>query len=175
MFQLKPLDSVARLAMGGMRDAQSILDQLISFCGNSIEEQDVLNVYGLVGANDLQLIATAIAQANYQGVISIVDQLVESGRDLFRVLVDLQALFRSVLLDSIRNEGSSALLKHPLGTESIMRVLDVLQNGERKVKQGFQSVLISRSCFCKLWNKAVLAQLIRSSSKCLNSARAKKK
>ena len=45
----KALDAIARLANGGMRDAQSILDQMISFCGKSIKESDVLDVYGLVG------------------------------------------------------------------------------------------------------------------------------
>ncbi|HEX4097656.1 MAG TPA: DNA polymerase III subunit gamma/tau, partial [Caulobacteraceae bacterium] len=39
------LASIARLADGGMRDAQSILDQMISFCGNEISEADVLDVY----------------------------------------------------------------------------------------------------------------------------------
>jgi DNA polymerase-3 subunit gamma/tau len=38
------LDSIARLANGGMRDSQSILDQMISFCGDTIKEQDVLDV-----------------------------------------------------------------------------------------------------------------------------------
>jgi DNA polymerase-3 subunit gamma/tau len=33
--------------MGGMRDAQSILDQMISFCGETITQKDVLEVYGL--------------------------------------------------------------------------------------------------------------------------------
>src|SRR6056300_1439778 len=42
------LEAIARMAMGGMRDAQSILDQMISFCGNSIADSDVLDVYGLV-------------------------------------------------------------------------------------------------------------------------------
>ena len=42
------LACIARLADGGMRDAQSILDQMISFCGSTISEPDVLDVYGLV-------------------------------------------------------------------------------------------------------------------------------
>ena len=42
------LACIARLADGGMRDAQSILDQMIAFCGGEIAEADVLDVYGLV-------------------------------------------------------------------------------------------------------------------------------
>src|SRR5205823_9116514 len=38
--------SIARGAEGGMRDAESMLDQLVAFCGEKIEEADVLNVFG---------------------------------------------------------------------------------------------------------------------------------
>jgi DNA polymerase-3 subunit gamma/tau len=41
------IEAIARMAMGGMRDAQSILDQMISFCGKTISQADVLEVYGL--------------------------------------------------------------------------------------------------------------------------------
>ena len=44
------LQSIARMADGGMRDAQSVFDQMISFCGAEIAEADVLDVYGLVSA-----------------------------------------------------------------------------------------------------------------------------
>ena len=42
--------AIARVADGGMRDAESTLDQLISFCGDKIEEADVLTMFGLHGA-----------------------------------------------------------------------------------------------------------------------------
>ena len=46
------LSAIARLANGGMRDAQSILDQMISFCGKTLDVNDVIGVYGL--ASDAQ-------------------------------------------------------------------------------------------------------------------------
>jgi DNA polymerase-3 subunit gamma/tau len=46
------LACIARMADGGMRDAQSIFDQMISFCGAEIAEPDVLDVYGLVAAGE---------------------------------------------------------------------------------------------------------------------------
>ncbi len=44
--EAEAIASIARLANGGMRDAQSILDQMISFCGSKIADSDVLDVYG---------------------------------------------------------------------------------------------------------------------------------
>ena len=49
--------AVARGAEGGMRDAQSALDQLISFCGKSIKEENVLSVFGLVAREKLEGLA----------------------------------------------------------------------------------------------------------------------
>ena len=57
------LAAIARLADGGMRDSQSILDQMIAFCGDAITEADVLEVYGLVSAEKVGELARAIARA----------------------------------------------------------------------------------------------------------------
>src|ERR1019366_1196901 len=52
---------IARLADGGMRDAQSILEQMIAFCGGEIAEADVLDVYGLVAEAKIAELAGAVA------------------------------------------------------------------------------------------------------------------
>ena len=59
------IKAVARMAMGGMRDAQSILDQMISFCGTNISQKDVLDVYGLASGDKINALAKFITDANY--------------------------------------------------------------------------------------------------------------
>jgi DNA polymerase-3 subunit gamma/tau len=49
----RALYAIARGADGGMRDAESTLDQLISFCGDKIEEADVLSMFGLTAQSQL--------------------------------------------------------------------------------------------------------------------------
>ena len=63
------MDAIARMAMGGMRDAQSILDQMISFCGNSITQQNVLEVYGLVSSDRITSLGDAIIQGDYDYIL----------------------------------------------------------------------------------------------------------
>ena len=130
------LQSIAGLANGGMRDAQSILDQMISFCGQSISEADVLDVYGLVSAERIELLAQSMVAMRYTDIITAVDAFVAEGRDLFRVLVDLQAYVRKGLLDAIKQGGTSSLFGHSISTESLMRMLDALQKSEVAVQQG---------------------------------------
>jgi DNA polymerase-3 subunit gamma/tau len=128
---------IARMADGGMRDAQSIFDQMISFCGTSIAESDVLDVYGLVASETLAALAAALAAGNHQEIVRIVDECDAGGRDLARLLTDLQALIRDALLEAVAKGGRSPRLGGvSLTTEQLTRMLDVLRLGEDSVKLG---------------------------------------
>jgi len=130
------LASIARMADGGMRDAQSIFDQMISFCGNEVGEADVLDVYGLVAGEKIAALAAALAAADHKKIVEIVDDCDENGRDLYRLLVDVQSNVRTALLDSIARNGSSDALGTPMSTEQLTRLLDGLREGEGGVKHG---------------------------------------
>ena len=131
------LACIARMAEGGMRDAQSILDQMISFCGGEISEPDVLDVFGLVAAEKIAALAAAVAAGDHRQIVAIVDDCDANGRDLVRLLTDLQALVRGALLDAIAKGGRSDLLGGTvLTTEQLTRLLDGLREGEGGVKLG---------------------------------------
>ncbi len=131
------LQCIARMADGGMRDAQSIFDQMISFCGAEIAEADVLDVYGLVSAEKIAALAAAVAAGDHPGIVALVDECDAAGRDLVRLLADLQALVRQALLDAIAKGGRSELLGGvALTTEQLTRLLDGLREGEGSVKLG---------------------------------------
>ena len=130
------LASIARLADGGMRDAQSIFDQMIAFCGQKITEADVLEVYGLVGAEQVAKLAAAVAAGDHRKLVEMVDEFDSGGRDLFRLLADLQTVVRRALLDAIKQGGRSRALGTEMTTEQITRLLDALHEGEGGVKFG---------------------------------------
>ena len=131
------LACIARMADGGMRDAQSIFDQMISFCGEEIDEPDVLDVYGLVAAGTLDALAGALAAGDHQKIIALVDECDAQGRDLVRLLADLQAVVREALLDAIAQGGKTNRLgETSLTTEQVTRLLDALREGEGSVKLG---------------------------------------
>ena len=131
------LACIARLADGGMRDAQSIFDQMISFCGTTIAEPDVLDVYGLVGSAKIADLAGALAAGDHAKIVALVDECDAAGRDLVRLLSDLQALVRQALLAAIAQGGRTDQLGGVfLTTEQITRLLDALREGEGGVKLG---------------------------------------
>lgn len=131
------LSCIARMADGGMRDAQSIFDQMISFCGTDITEPDVLDVYGLVSADRIAALAGALAAGDHKSIIAIVEECDAAGRDLVRLLTDLQGIVREALLHAIAHDGKTEMLGGiSLTTEQITRMLDALREGEAGVKLG---------------------------------------
>src|SRR5437016_8588323 len=63
------LHAIARGADGSMRDAESTLDQLISFCGDKIEEADVLSMFGLAAESQLLELARAVLAGDRKSVV----------------------------------------------------------------------------------------------------------
>jgi DNA polymerase-3 subunit gamma/tau len=91
---------VARLAAGGMRDAESILDQLLSSTAGVIEADAVRDLLGLADADLVDGFAAALATGDPAAGIALLDRLEERGRDL-RVFLDqvVDALRERLLAD----------------------------------------------------------------------------
>lgn len=127
--------AIARLANGGMRDAQSILDQMISFCGKKLEISDVIGVYGLASEAQINGLLENMAAGNYSAIVEAVGELADGGCDLYRALCDLQATLRSAMLESFKT-GYYSFGSRQMSSEQLMRMLDVLQGAERGLKTG---------------------------------------
>ena len=90
--------AIARGAEGGLRDAESALDQIVSFTGEKIKEADVLGVFGLVSWTTIDRLATAVLQGDAPTALKTVEELDAGGRDLQRLLQELLGHFRNVLV-----------------------------------------------------------------------------
>ncbi len=90
--------AIARGAEGGLRDAESALDQIVSFKGEKIEEADVLGTFGLVSWTTIDQLATAVLNGDATTALKIVAELDEGGRDLQRLVQELLGHFRNVLV-----------------------------------------------------------------------------
>ncbi|MEO0453337.1 MAG: DNA polymerase III subunit gamma/tau [Verrucomicrobiota bacterium] len=99
-IQIEPeaLRLIARNAEGGMRDAESAFDQLISFCGNTITEADALEVFGLTSSRDVRLLAEAIQAGASEEALHQVRELVSRGKELTRLSQELLRYFRNLLV-----------------------------------------------------------------------------
>ena len=104
------LHAIARGAEGGMRDAESTLDQLISFCGDRIEESDVLSMFGLTAQSQLLDLTRAVLDGEVEPALRQLDSLAKHGKDLGRLLSDLLNQFRNLLIFQV-SRGDLTLLE----------------------------------------------------------------
>ncbi len=90
--------TVARGAEGGLRDAESMLDQLVAFCGSHITEADVLSVFGFTAAEAVFGLTDAILNGDASAALHAVHEHAEAGRDLGRLMSDLISHIRNLLV-----------------------------------------------------------------------------
>jgi DNA polymerase III subunit gamma/tau len=140
------LHAIARGADGGMRDAESTLDQLISFCGDQIEEADVLAMFGLAAQGQVLKLSQAVLAGDISIALTQLDELARGGKDLGRLLGDLLNHFRNLLIFQVSrgdlkllevSEAEVAALKEqsPLaGTGPLTRILEVLTDAELRLR-----------------------------------------
>ena len=138
--------AIARGAEGGLRDAESALDQLIAFRGKNIKEEDVLSVFGLVARHTLDELALAVLKGNIVAAIKLIAEMDEGGKDIQRVILELLEHFRNVLVCLYTGEtfvgldlteGQVETIKaHAAVTDParLLRVVDILSETENRMR-----------------------------------------
>ena len=139
--------AIARGADGGMRDAESTLDQLISFCGDRIVESDVLSMFGLAARAQLMQLVDALLEGDIATTLRLLEELTSSGKDLGRLLADLLNHFRNLLLFLVSGSEAGLLnvseaemgaltrqAKH-IDADALTRVMEVLSSAEGRQRE----------------------------------------
>ena len=101
---------LARQAEGGLRDAESALEQLVSFAGKNITLDHVLEVFGLAGPIETRALASAILAGDGTNALAKVHEFRARHRDPIRVAQDLARHFRNLLLLQIAPAEAEAEL-----------------------------------------------------------------
>ena len=112
------LHAISRAADGGVRDAESILDQLISYCDSEITFQDVFDVLGLVDWQVLRDLCEGLRQKDVSVLLRIVDDVVVSGKDLSEFAQEILRYFRNLLV--IKSGAPKDLLALPEAEVEVM-------------------------------------------------------
>jgi len=140
------LGLIARAAEGSMRDAQSALDQVLAFSGQTVTIDDVITVLGLVGRDLLFDLIDAVADEDGPRAFALADRAVESGHDLKLVCRELTRVVRDIMMvmvDPARAgegdlaEGERARLTALAGRfsrEDLMRAFDLLAKCEQDIR-----------------------------------------
>ncbi|MBR2125287.1 MAG: DNA polymerase III subunit gamma/tau [Akkermansia sp.] len=137
--------AIATVAEGGMRDAQSMLDQLVSFCGNHITEQNVNDIFGVTSRDTVAKALAYMLDRQLPSLLHLVHELAESGRDMGQLLSELMGAVRELLIAKVapqeshstlpeqwRNTLNELLARTP--TDKIIRLMEVLSHAEEQMR-----------------------------------------
>jgi len=155
------LHMIARLAEGGMRDAQSMLDQLLTFSDGILTEDAVKSMYGLLSMEDLNKLAKSVEDNDYATVLSGIDKIIHSGCDAYRVLLDLESYFHDKLVNA-----SSPSTKEKYSSFVYAKILEILKSGEEQLQRGlsvksnFEAILFKAIECTKITSIEVLLQAL---------------
>ncbi len=103
-YEEEALLTIAATAEGGMRDAESILDQLLVYCDDVIRRQDVVALLGLVPRQVVSAFSDAILAKDLSKIIKLVGEIIDQGWNLSQFLSALIQHFRDLLVISVTGE-----------------------------------------------------------------------
>lgn len=131
---------IAEAGDGSMRDAQSIFDQVISYAGMDIEDEDVEESLGLADRKYLFRISEAVLQRDAGSCLIIIGEAYLAGIDMKHFYQILIRHFRNLLLVKIAADSSSSFDIVP---EQIEKMKNQVQKASRETLQRFVEILIS--------------------------------
>ena len=138
--------AIARGAEGGLRDAESMLDQLVAFCGEKISESDVLNVFGFTSEQTVtDLTGEHFARRNRRTRSICCIEQCESGKDMMRLMSDLIAYLRDLLVfkakpdalkEDVDPDVQESLAAHAelITTDRLLDLIDQFAAAEGRMK-----------------------------------------
>jgi DNA polymerase-3 subunit gamma/tau len=132
--------AIARAAEGGMRDALSLADQCLAFCGSDVSAAGVYSVLGSMEGEFLFNIAGKLLAGERDASLRALDEVIADGRDLSSFARDLTAHFRALLLAKLCGDCADILdctqdaMRRYLAqaqnvrAETLLRAIDILMN-----------------------------------------------
>jgi DNA polymerase-3 subunit gamma/tau len=137
--------AIARGAEGGLRDAESMLDQLVAFCGERISENDVLNVFGFTSGQTVVDLTGRILRTETPGAIDLLQQQSDDGKDMMRLISDLIAYLRDLLVfkakpdalkEDVDADVQTSLAAHAelVTTDRLLELVDQFAAAEGRMK-----------------------------------------
>ncbi|MEG0314208.1 MAG: DNA polymerase III subunit gamma/tau [Erysipelotrichaceae bacterium] len=137
------IEMIAILADGGMRDALSILDQVIAYAGNDINSKHINEVYGITTMNEKIKIFEAIYSRDAKYILDSVHSFIEKGIDIKRLTNDfIEMVKESIVYDytkdidllQIMNQEQVNVIRSQRTTKQRLVFIDILMETYEKYR-----------------------------------------
>ncbi|MDP5274656.1 DNA polymerase III subunit gamma/tau [Chengkuizengella axinellae] len=123
------LQYIARLSDGGMRDALSLLDQIVSFSSDHINYEIVIEATGGIESSHFLKLAEAVKQQNVSEILELTHHLMQEGKNADKCLESLIYYYRDLLVIKMVNHAQD-VTDRVLDVSSYSQLVQVYENEE---------------------------------------------
>lgn len=150
---------IAESAEGGMRDAISLLDQVVSYSDDTIAVSDVHAIKGSISHDVVLDIAKALKNNDVVKALNALERLLEEGKESHRIVDDLMTFYRDVLLvknaevetkKSLHEKKGFLTLTEELSNPLLFHYIDILSQTKQQMRYASQGKLFLELAFIKM-------------------------
>ena len=132
-IEKRGLEDISKIGAGSMRDAQSLLDQVIAYSGRKVNSESVEAVLGIVGGNTLETFVDKLIDRQPAALVSLIQEIVRQGKDLGLFCRSLMEYLRNLLIVKISKEPEGLLNSHTCSLEILKKQAEKFQADELQV------------------------------------------
>ncbi|MGM0442379.1 MAG: DNA polymerase III subunit gamma/tau [Elusimicrobiota bacterium] len=166
-YEENGLWQIARAAKGSMRDAQSIMDQVLSFSGGKVPAKDVADILGLIPRNFLFSYTEYIKSKDIKSALELTEKLLKDGYNLNRLFNDLFKHFRNLMFAKVFGESTSfmgfdeeysrrlAKMSDKFSKEQLTWITEFMNKNTQRIKYSDNPQIVMDTVIFKLCQKYV--------------------
>ncbi|RNC97395.1 DNA polymerase III subunit gamma/tau [Lysinibacillus halotolerans] len=160
-FEEQALKVIAQASAGGMRDALSLLDQVVSFSGDKLTLENALLVSGSISQDVFYDIAFALKNKEIAQVLSSLEELIAEGKDPVRLSEDFITFFRDLLLlqtssdltellELVTSEEKFITLAHEFNADTLYGYIDILAKTQQEMRFSHHTKIYLETALLKM-------------------------
>ncbi|MCU6797212.1 DNA polymerase III subunit gamma/tau [Paenibacillus sp. WQ 127069] len=152
---------IARLSDGGMRDALSLLDQIMAFSGKRVTYDDVVSITGGMASDQFQILVEAIKRRDVPAVLQLIDSFMQEGKSADKCMENLLFYFRDLLMvklvpdsqavtDRIHDVKAFVSVAAAFTSQELISMIDSLNYYQTEMKYSVQPQTLLEVALMKL-------------------------
>ena len=160
-YEEQALKVIAQAAAGGMRDALSLLDQVVSFSGDSLTLDNALLVSGSISQDIFYDVVESLKAREIAKVLTAIEELIADGKDPLRLAEDLITFFRDLLLLQTSSELTELLelvtpedkfiqLAHEFSADTLYGYIDILSKTQQEMRFSHHTKIYLETALLKM-------------------------
>jgi DNA polymerase III subunit gamma/tau len=161
-IEAKGLVEISKVGAGSMRDAQSLLDQVIAYSGKKIDTDSVESVLGIVGGTTLELFAEGLIKREPAELIALVQEVANQGKDLGLFCRSMMEYLRNLLMVKVSRNPENLLNTHTcdlsvlkkqaevFNTDELQQMFTILSRAEAEMKRSSLGQMIFEMAILRL-------------------------